>query len=813
MAKSVKFLLFLTAVAVSTAWTVAGSGITLLEIAQKFDRFVRARPQEKVYLHLDKPLYAAGEDLWFNAYLVSASTHALDSMSKVVYVELFNASRKLIQRRALYSPNGTSHGDFHLADSLSSGTYVIRAYTNNMRNTEEDFFFLKEVTILHRAENAASGNNGLHNAPPVDVIDDMMFFPEGGNLLTNVENRVAFKATTPTRRSFAAEGKIVDGAGKVITTFKSEYGGMGTFAITPKSNSQYYARITGVDRVFALPDVKANAYMVRLVETDAFIKVLVRSNFDAAALGKEISIVAQTRGRINFAAQGKMVRSELLASIPKNKLPSGVAQITVFDDSGVPQCERLVFINHGEILDFSFKSSKVQYTTREKVDLTIEVKDKNGTPAAGNFSMAVYDESKIMNPEKYPMSIADNLLLTSDLKGQIDDPAYYLKDTLPATKRHVDLLMMTHGWRRFVWKSILGDFVTPLPFAHERGIRISGRVLESVRKPAVNSKIKIATSAGDVMILTTDSKGRFYDDGLLYYDSTQLVIETDDWKGRKKELGFKLDPFNNMLGLEFVPRAFDTIDASAFLTQTSNRQSLNKSNTSKDQGIMLEAVSVNATKLEDDVSPIKLYTQPDATIKMKDIPFLAGSILQAIQGRVAGVVITGGPGEERVSIRGSGSINSGTDSGPLFLLDGLPVDMDIVRIVPVTDVASIDILKGQSAAIYGTRGSNGVIAIITKRGSDVDAQPVYGIHYLKYPGFYRAREFYSPGYDAPTADASFPDIRNTLYWNPSITTDASGMAHLSFHTSAVQHADYRIVVEGISSNGIPGTGYFKISVH
>ncbi|MEJ0054966.1 MAG: hypothetical protein WDN75_04550 [Bacteroidota bacterium] len=253
------------------------------------------------------------------------------------------------------------------------------------------------------------------------------------------------------------------------------------------------------------------------------------------------------------------------------------------------------------------------------------------------------------------MSIANNLLLTSDLKGHIDEPAYYLKDTLPVTKRHVDLLMMTHGWRRFVWRSVLGDSLGPLPFAPERGIRVSGTVMETSRKPAVNSKIKIATAAGDVMVLTTNKKGRFYDDELLYYDSTQLIIETDDSKGRKRELGFILDPFNTTMGLEFEPKAFEMIEADAFLTQTSNRSSLTRNNGSKDQPIMLEAVSIKATKLEEDLTPIKLYTKADATVNMKDIPYIPGSILQALQGRVAGVVITGGPGEETVTIRGSGA--------------------------------------------------------------------------------------------------------------------------------------------------------------
>lgn len=173
-----------------------------------------------------------------------------------------------------------------------------------------------------------------------------------------------------------------------------------------------------------------------------------------------------------------------------------------------------------------------------------------------------------------------------------------------------------------------------------------------------------------------------------------------------------------------------------------------------------------------------------------------------MQGRIAGVMINGAYPNMSVSIRGGGT--------PLFLLNGMQVEMDMIMMVNPNDVESIDVLKGASAAIYGMRGGNGVIAVYTKNGEFI-SKPTVGIHDIKYPGFYRAREFYSPNYEVPIEEHNFPDIRTTLYWNPSIRTDKDGNAKVSFYTSDVT-SSHTIKIEGVSKDGIPGTDGQSLNV-
>lgn len=770
----------------------------LQQILDKLSAYAHYRPQEKLYLHLDKPFYAAGEDLWFKAYLVNAAFHTGDSSSRVIYAELLNARGKLIQRDLLYVSGGLAHGDFSLPDSLTEGRYVIRAYTNYMKNLGEDFFFVKEIDIL----NGSAPNKPLRDATPSLALQ---FFPEGGNFLPGVENRVAFKALDERGNGIAVEGEVLDENNTVVTSFKSEHDGMGLVRITPiNAQKQYKARLKipgDVEGFFPLPDLTPRGYILRVSEEGDNIRIIAYTNVRNFSTDPcLVYLVAQSRGIVTFAARGEITGTTLTKILPKRQFPTGITQLTLFDAAQEPQCERLIFVNNQDALNLSVKPDKLSYAKRSKAALDITVTDKNGALVAGNFSLAIYDDTRVRAQDEYPVSITSYLLLTSDLAGTVTSPGYYLKDELPETRRHRDLLMMTHGWRRFTWQTVLKDPVWASPYYTEHGIVVSGKVLRSLgKKPAIGSKIKVLTTRGDIMILRADSLGRFYSDRLQYYDSVDMVIQTDNAKGKQTELQLFLDPFNPSPPLEHNPSPFRRFEADEFLAQAGRQNRITDALDGK--ATMLKEVEVTSTKIEERRSTI--YGTPDVTLKMDNSMLSYNNIFQAIQGRVAGLMISGVPPNMTISIRGGGT--------PLLLVDGVPMDLDMVYSLSPNDVESVDVIKGAGAAIFGSRGGNGVIAINTKNGISQSIQTV-GIHRLKYPGFYKAREFYVPKYDTPSDNHNLPDLRSTLYWNPLIKTDSMGRAHVSFFTSDVL-SSYRIVLEGISHDGVPGHGEGAMKVN
>jgi len=148
-----------------------------------------------------------------------------------------------------------------------------------------------------------------------------------------------------------------------------------------------------------------------------------------------------------------------------------------------------------------------------------------------------------------------------------------------------------------------------------------------------------------------------------------------------------------------------------------------------------------------------------------------------------------------------GSISSGT--GPLILVDNVPVDISFLYSLPVTEIESVDVFKGVEAAIFGSQGGNGAIAFYTKRGIKGYLPPL-GIQNLEYVGYAVAKEFYKPKYDVNQDNDNIPDRRVTLHWEPSIRTNENGRTYIEFYNHDTELSDIRIEVQGMTRLGIPG---------
>jgi hypothetical protein len=212
-------------------------------------------PVEKVYLHLDKPFYAAGDDIWFKAYLTAGSRHVLSGISGILYVELINPANAIEQYIKLPVVSGLTWGDFKLPDTLKAGNYRVRAYTNWMRNAGADYFFDQPVKI----GNAVFSDNQLNenqkhkqakklakqaeSPKPMSEKMDVQFFPESGSLVFGINSEVAFKAVGDDGLGKAVQGVILDGQGQEIAKFATQHSGMGEFNLLPLIGKTYKALI------------------------------------------------------------------------------------------------------------------------------------------------------------------------------------------------------------------------------------------------------------------------------------------------------------------------------------------------------------------------------------------------------------------------------------------------------------------------------------------------------------------------------------------------------------------------------------------
>ena len=798
-------------------------------IARQLGEFYTAARQEKAYLHLDRPVYATGETIWFSAYVVDASQHRLDSLSSVLHVDLVSAEHQVVARRTLRLQGGRASGDLDIADSLAAGTYVLRAYTSWMRNAGEEFIYSRRLSVwpaspLGPPDNPVSNAGAAARAkgPAVSLRPDIQFFPEGGYLVEGLPAVVACKATDATGRGLSVRGQILNAQNTVVVKdFSSRHAGMGRFAFVPGAGQRYHAHFTlpdGTAADYPLPAVQASGYSLHVAETaaDFLVEARYRGAGGAAAPGP-VQLFTQVRGMVAYPGPRPLV-GEVPAAwrMPKKNYPNGIVHFTLFDAQGTPQCERLAFVQNGPAaLRVTLVADQPSYGAHAPVQLTVRVADAAGQPVAADLSVAVSDAGlSALDPTAE--TIASNLLLTSDLAGYVENPGYYFREPSAATNLALDDLLLTQGWRRFVWKSALAGLAPANGFPIEQSIGLAGQVVsEHGSRPIPNSQLTFLQTrpAKNVTTGNTDGKGRFNFVGFPVGDTAVITLQARRAQGGSNVFIRPDDgPTPDRRPVPALPPlAAAPPGVAGFVRRSRQAQAadLDLHPEKAVRNINLSNVSVTAkreTVPKDD--PRRLYGATGGTVvDFANNPSAQSgmSVLQVLQGRVAGLTISGNPPNMSVQIRGQGT--------PIFILDGMKVDVDVISNLSSVDIESVEVFKGAEAAIFGSTG--GAIAIYTKRADrnykGADRAPAPGIATVRLPGFYPAREFYQPRYNALLTNPPADPRTSTLYWNPAVRTNAKGEAELHFFT-ADGSGTFQAVAEGLGAAGQPALGTGSVVV-
>ena len=645
---------------------------------------------------------------------------------------------------------------------------------------------------------------------------DVQFFPEGGDMINGINTRIAFKALASNGLGININGFISDQNNNRIAEFKSEHAGMGHFRIRPATTDTYTAHIIfedGSEKSYPLPKVKAIGYSLMVSNADPNELKIKISTTEKLNANEEITLIAQSNGQVHFVSKNKLNTSTFNANISKSRFPTGITQFTLFSVKNEPVAERLVFINHSDFLKIDLKTEKQDYKKREKVRLVLDTKDSQGKPTVGSFSVAITDETKVPFNEADETTIISNLMLSSDLKGFIEQPNYYFEDINEDKIRQLDILMLTQGWRRFEWKNILSDFHPALVYQPETNLEISGKVTTLNGKPVNGGKVMLFSSSGDVFMLDTltNSEGEFRFENLYFNDSTRFVIQARNEKDRK----------NVEIQLNRIPPQLVTKNKNeAMLEVNINRSMLTYLKNSLNQyeefrkygligrNIMLDEVKVVEKKpVLNNSSNLNGAGRADAIIRADQLQNCF-DLATCLQGRVAGIIVRNGMVY---------SMRSMSFNGPIpmqLVVDGAYWEPEYLSSINPNDVESIEILKsGAYSSLYGSRGGGGVLIINTKRGERNTNYRSYspGITSYKPQGFYKSKVFYSPNYENPAINLKIPDLRTTIYWNPNVVSDSTGKASVEFFNDDGT-GNYKAVVEGININGTIGRKVFRYSV-
>jgi alpha-2-macroglobulin-like protein len=803
----------------------------LLQLKKKVSAYNETLPEDRVYLHLDKPFYEPGDDIWFSAYVRDGQTLKPSGKSDIVHIELVNPRGGVERKISVIAKNGQAAGDFALDKEVVGGLYKIRAYTNWMKNEGEEHVFERSLQVqdvvlpnlkmklefekkafgagdeviaklvLNTNENKPladhkikfvanlDGQKLLEKAEITDeegvkyikfrlpkdlktkdgllnvmidyngnsesvsrsipiVLNKISFnvFPEGGDLVSGLQSNIAFRALNESGKPADVEGVVLTEKGSQVASFSSYHMGMGSFAFIPQPGEKYKVKITrpeGINETFELPAALGRGYVLsidnsRSGEIEANIKTTET---------EELSLVAQERGKIYYATAVNAKKGNNKIVFSTKDFPAGVAQVTVFDSKGIERAERLVFVNKEKQLNVSIETDKEKYLPREKVKLTISVKDERGLPMPANLSLSVVNDQLLSFANDKSGTILSQLLLEQDLGDKVEEPAFYFDRKEEKADKALDYLLMTSGWRRFTWEKMLEGEIPSIAYTAEKAI-LAGQVIDAYTgKPLINASVKVPGGAE----VSTNVLGKFT---LKRVDLSNPVALTYKAPGYSAQSQYVYD-YNENLYVYMYPVQY--------YTPQYNKHSRKKSRSAAGKwGAGMPAAEI---ALAED-APMGLpgaVNMPD----FEDVPV-----------KMASKAAEQKPAVASKQVRELKKLEEKEKS-----------------VASQSMLKDIDDENSIAQKVGDLRDEK-----FNRRNEADNKKNVANFGGKKY---YRARQYAAPVYKTDENVETRTDFRTTIYWNPEVEVGHSGKKTLEFFTSD-DITSFRVTAEGLGTDGSVG---------
>ena len=822
----------------------------LMRFSGNIHQFNNIFPQEKVYLEFDNTAYFQGETIWFKAFVTHATT-LKRAPSKVLYVDFLAPTGQLILQQKFKVVAGQCDGAISLMDASTaqsrekrgvteypSGFYEIRAYTQNMLDFSHEAIFSRVIPVYTKPKKPGDFDNShvvvKQDNPLIDGIRaeaeedsrkvNLSFFPEGGDLIAGLPCNVAFKATG--KDGFELEGALVynDGADTAYTV----HDGMGLISLVPKgSETVHFVTSDGSKTRFSLPKaVKSGYSMTTVPVSDSLLKVSIARTSDL--VGEQTAIAVTCRGDVIYFQE---IRDDDASNldIDCSNWPIGVCRMTLYNKEGRILSSRSIFHNNEKFrsptISFSTDSMSRQPFSKEIINLKLT--DKDGKPLRDRFCLSIRDLSDFGNG--HTENLQSNLLLSSDLKGYIHDPAWYLEADDQEHRDALNLLTLVQGWERYEWKLMTGQKFYAEKHRIEDSLTMNGWVLSYSRRNPV-SDIDVYASVMpnydktkfETFEYHTDSTGYFGFDLSDFYGEAKMTINLMSKKrnGRSK--------FEKSTRIKF--ERSDRPDPKPFLKQEIDLDHNKPKKQEEDQtddglplviredlGIVLDDVDITEKRQFVDYDT---YTSWDAQ-KDAEMELDLGEYTTDVNGYFL---------EQGIRFYQ----DDDEPIKPYFyvhdekkILDKKPFDNPMG--IDMIDVKSIIVYDKPMFPSYFVQLTPILVDYHTKHlDSDwflwvdtcwdryylIDIQIKNERDLLSYndirnlgrrtttvEGFSLPVEFYSPQYPEGGLYGDV-DARRTLYWNPNVITDSQGNARVEFYNNSYS-THYKVSGAGITASGIP----------
>ena len=762
----IKRILLLAIVIGGGMTTVAQNSIDTLfmSVSQRLS----GHPSELIYLQTGKDIYETGEDLWFKAYQLDAKSFALSEQSETLYLQMLNDKDSVVWAEKYPIEKGIAEGHVYIDTKLSEGNYRLGTYTRH--SYYNDTTGISPERKIRIVRNIALDSLPEHREKPGEFRFNL--FPEGGNLVSGLPFRLAFKATGSGGCPVDVEGTLYQDEIPVLS-FKSSHDGMGVIPFTPSSGKEYRIELAN-GYSYALPEIYRQGMGLRLSGRDGKQLEFLISQTEGLS-DQEVYLVGQMRGTVCCVAKG-LLKDRLKMKIPLSEFPyQGIAEFTLFNAAMQPVAERLVYVHPEKKLHIDIVTEKESYVLREKATLKVKVTDDNGQPVKADLGISVFDKA-YSNPDDRVNMLA-YCYLSSQIRGAVCRPAYYFDEKNADRMQAMDLLLLTQGWRRYVWElngtvrhgeMFLRDDVT--------GIQTLGSKKKSKGTGGAKQLIQVSGAEGNSTYLMTDSLGRF-------------TVDTDLMKTLRGGYVY-LKP---MLSKEFKPELeiqdyFPAID-SIRRKKSFDCSLINCTQRPKEEIYDAPVVSGDSTILLDEVVIARKARKPFRDKLMGRLDSLAQMNLNSVYVCTScGLLLNYNPDYQgHHALVGEGGCPAKGRKQP--------VDGETYRIAKYK--------------YYGDAKGGGVYFSVVDAHSVVYHATEFTEEELlrmnnmwRVKGYYGKREFYQP---------DEIDARNTLLWAPSVVTDEKGEATVSFYCSDI-NTGFIGVAEGVDGTGLLGTDQCEFRV-
>jgi hypothetical protein len=734
--------------------------------------------------------------------------------------------------------------------ALPSGFYEVRAYTRTMLNFDHASVFSRVFPVYETPEKEGDYNDPVMRQynDPYDVQRSkteknkalsVTFYPEGGNMTLGVPNRIAFKAIDANGQGVTVSGELHTEKGENPIALSTLHDGMGQFMLTPtKKNHTATFTYEGKKYTFHLPEPMDKGYTL-------FADNLRQGQLRGQLRGYEgcpdelLGMMLICRGMVNYFDTLSIRGGIASFEIPKEKLPTGVHQLTFFNAQGKVFAQRQLFINNGiETGNISITTSSTQYEPFAPVEMSIRTTTSDGTPLPATLSLAVRDHKDLGTA--YADNIYTNMLLSSELKGYIHQPEYYFESNDVQHTRSLDLLMMTQGWTRYNWEQMAR--IEPFYIKHyvEDGLVIDGCVLGRMRdKPITGATVKMRLYSPDRLqkqetTVTTDENGCFGFAVEEFYDKWDMFLSVtkDD---KELDCRIRLDRASRP-----EVRTYTTADTylphhpemNSILLETPKDPPFSQAN--PDSVFLLDNVDVIGRKKYVDFLTFKAYNaEEDTELHLDqgrytymvrdyltekgyniDYSIYDGVIPEEIKTReemIAWSICQCPINNRRVLwyLHNEDSKWIKSSYTPGFDIDMEDVKSIIVYDNPfeymsipfVKDVLSPELLLELNSPQANSTYARGLYVIdIAMYPKGLRRSQVKGQRQTSFRGYTTTTEFYAPEYPNGPIKGDV-DYRRTLYWNPSLTTNSEGQAEILFYNNGYSK-QFHISAEGITPQGI-----------